>query len=94
VGKVKRQRAKKQNIMTKKQFAAAFKIAQTEKDWSKIDDSALHGCALKEFQPVIVPLESVAKMTFHIGMMFSGQWDMGAVNEFFTNVKKKIYILE
>ena len=86
--------------MNKQEFAAAFELANNHDiDWSKVDDSILEGCGLKDFQPVNVTLLTVARfIRWQCLYMFTkpgeSPWDMNEVNECAVIAKTKFLLVE
>lgn len=67
--------------MTKDEFAQAFKIAKSDKDLSKVDDSTLWGCGLPGFKPVHVTLDQVARFIRWQSFTFAGTVDAKELDE-------------
>lgn len=66
--------------MKKEDFDLAFAIARSDIDLSQVDDSALFGYGLPEFEPVTVPVEAVAKTLRWQAYKLNGQWDTTELN--------------
>lgn len=67
--------------MTKQQWDAAVQLVRTGKDFSNIDDSPLHGCALPNFAPVTITLECAAKFIQWHCLQINGTFDQEALTE-------------
>lgn len=86
--------------MTKQEFAAAFELAHNDDiDWSKVDDSVIHGCACRDFSSVNVTLLVVARfIRWQCLYMFhkpgESPWDMNEVNECAAIAKRKFFLVE
>lgn len=62
--------------MTGSEFAAAWKLALSSVDLDKFDDIALDGVGLSGFQPVVVPIEAVARfLRWQCVYIFGGGYD-------------------
>jgi len=59
--------------MLKEQFERAFRLAISDDDLSRFDDSPLFGCGLPGFDPVQVPIEAVAKFLRWQCVFISGE---------------------
>lgn len=75
--------------MTKQQFDAALKLAQSNKDLTGVDDSILDGCGLPNFQPVTITLGTAAKfLRWHV-ITLTGGVDSLALNEMRSISRKR-----
>ena len=77
--------------MTKNEFSAAFKIAKSNADLSKIDDSILYGYGLPGFKPVFVTLEQIAKLIRYQTFTFAGGIDAQELNEV-AQAARKVFL--
>ena len=80
--------------MNKNEFAAAFKIAKSEKDLSNVDDSTLWGCGLPEFKPVAVTLDQVAKFIRWQCFTFAGTIDAKELDDCHEIARRKFLCVE
>ncbi len=79
--------------MTKAEFKEAFKIANSDKDLTGVDDSTLFGCALPNFGTVYTTLDAVAKLIRWQGRLLNGNWDMEEVDSVAKIAQRKFYII-
>ena len=80
--------------MTTNQFNQAVLLIKSEKDFSGVDDSILHGCGLYGFERVTVTLEVAASMIRHYAMQFNGEFDAHALNEIKAILKNTCLICD
>lgn len=81
------------SLMTKEQFAEAFKIARSDEDLSQVDDSILHGCGLPEFQPVTVTINCFAKLLRYQITQLNGGVDEIELNNMRWIARRKIQVV-
>ncbi len=80
--------------MTKPEFSAAWKIAQSNQNLDAIDDSILFGCGLPDFQPVFTTLETVAKfLRWQCNYIFGDGFDAQELDNCAHIAKKKFKII-
>jgi hypothetical protein len=81
--------------MRKEQFEKAFAIANSNADLTNVDDSAMFGYALPDFEPVTVPIETVAKTLRWQALQLSGKWDtmeLEACRKAFVHPSRKVEV--
>jgi len=67
--------------MTKQQFSQALEIAKSDRSLAHIDNSVIFGYGLRDFRPVHVTLEMVAKEIRWHAFTLNGTIDSTALNE-------------
>lgn len=73
--------------MTTQEFKKAFDLAKRRKSHGEIPDTDIgmfSGFALRDFRPVTVTLEQVARLIRWQAQMFNGDWDaeqLGIIRE-------------
>ena len=80
--------------MTTAQISEAKKIAASEADLSRVDDSPLYGCATYQFRTVTVGLLHVAKLLRDFIFIDGSGWDETTLNEsgVYTALRHKVQI--
>lgn len=80
--------------MRKAELSEALKLAQSDADLSKVDDSVLDGLYLRSFPaPVTTTIQVVAKMLRWHVICLNGQVDAEALDEFARVGKPKIIVV-
>jgi len=79
--------------MTKQEFKLALEIAISDRDLSHIKNNHILGYGLKDFVPVHMSLEMVAKEIRYHAMSFASELDGNAVNEVATYGKRSFIII-
>lgn len=79
--------------MTKEEFKAAFKIADSQEDLSDVDDSNLFGCGLPEYKRTVTTLKAVAKLIRWQALQFNGAWNAEALGEVQKIAKVKFEVV-
>lgn len=79
--------------MTKDEFKAAFKIADSQEDLTNVDDSNLFGCGLPEYERTVTTLKAVAKLIRWQALRFNGAWNAEALGEVQKIAKTKFDIV-
>lgn len=80
--------------MNTAEYRAAFKLAQSSADLSKVSTDHLFGCGLKEFQPTTTTIEAVAALMRWQALCFNGSWDMEALEDVRFIGRKKFIIID
>jgi len=79
--------------MTKQQFSQALEIAKSDRDLTDVDNSVIFGYGLRDFRPVYVTLEMVAKEIRWHAFTLAGTIDSTALNEVATLGRRNFLIL-
>jgi hypothetical protein len=79
--------------MTKQQFSQALEIAKSDRSLAHIDNSVIFGYGLRDFKPVHVTLEMVAKEIRWNSFLFDGTICSTALNEVATHGRRSFLII-
>jgi len=80
--------------MNKAEFQRAWEVANSDKDLSDVDDTILDGFGLRDFEPVTVTIEVVAKMLRWQCFYIFGVVDQEALTECRNHFRRKVTVVE
>jgi hypothetical protein len=79
--------------MTKDELVTALEIAKSPISLENVDDSLLFGYGLRDFNPVHVTIEAVAKTIRWDCIMLNGEVDAEALDNLCKNLRRKITVI-
>ncbi len=78
--------------MTKQEVRMAMRLALSGQDLSAHDTEPLFGCALPDFKPVVVSMETVARFLRCQVVMLNGQVDENELNDLAPILRSKVML--